>query len=85
MTDTETAIRAYAAQRGRAGEPERQRRYRNKHRTPVPIQWTPPPEPPPRIDWRTRLDARITRCPGCDQWQWDNHCGHCMAERTSAA
>ena len=27
--------------------------------------------------WRTRLDARITRCPGCDQWRWDGVCSAC--------
>ena len=28
-------------------------------------------------DWRVRLDARITRCPGCDQWRWDGVCATC--------
>ena len=28
-------------------------------------------------DWRVRLDARITRCPGCDQWRWDGVCAAC--------
>ena len=28
-------------------------------------------------DWRERLDAHISRCPGCDQWCWDNRCPDC--------
>ena len=28
-------------------------------------------------DWRVRLDARINRCPGCDQWRWDDICAAC--------
>lgn len=28
-------------------------------------------------DWKSRLDARIDRCPGCDEWRWDRRCGQC--------
>ena len=27
--------------------------------------------------WKARLDAHITRCPGCDQWCWDGDCKEC--------
>jgi rRNA maturation protein Nop10 len=27
--------------------------------------------------WRERLDARIDRCPGCDQWRFDQKCSQC--------
>ena len=28
-------------------------------------------------DWLERLDDRIDRCPGCDEWRWDQHCERC--------
>jgi hypothetical protein len=28
-------------------------------------------------DWRDRLDDRIDRCPGCDEWRWDKRCSRC--------
>ena len=28
-------------------------------------------------DWKVRLDAHISRCPGCDQWRWDGVCATC--------
>ncbi len=31
-------------------------------------------------DWLERLDARIDRCPGCDEWRWDQRCNKCDQE-----
>ena len=28
-------------------------------------------------DWVERLDDRIDRCPGCDEWRWDRQCNRC--------
>ncbi len=36
-------------------------------------------------DWRQRLDARITTCPGCDQWRWDAYCSKCDEHPARAA
>lgn len=30
-----------------------------------------------RQTWRERLDARISRCKGCDGLQWDGKCPRC--------
>lgn len=35
-------------------------------------------------DWRARLDARISRCPGCDQWCWDHQCPTCTTTEGAA-
>jgi hypothetical protein len=37
------------------------------------------PDRPARPDWRTRLDQRITRCPDCDDYAWDQRCRTCDA------
>ena len=29
------------------------------------------------MNWRERLDARIDRCDGCDEWRWDRLCIAC--------
>lgn len=31
-------------------------------------------------DWLERLDDRIDRCPGCDEWRWDKQCSRCDVE-----
>lgn len=33
--------------------------------------------------WRDQLDARINRCPGCDDWRWDHHCPRCDTTTTT--
>ena len=33
-------------------------------------------------DWLQRLDARIDRCAGCDQWRWDRECSRCDNKAT---
>lgn len=33
-------------------------------------------------NWRERLDARIQRCPGCDDWCWDGDCRRCVPVAT---
>jgi hypothetical protein len=34
-------------------------------------------------DWVERLDDRIDRCPGCDQWRWDRRCRKCDEQQTN--
>jgi len=31
-----------------------------------------------------RQDARISRCPGCDDWQWDKTCNRCTTLQKAA-
>lgn len=38
----------------------------------------------PRTDWRTTLDARISICPGCDDWRFDGKCSRCDAARVAS-
>jgi hypothetical protein len=35
--------------------------------------------------WKERLDARIDRCPGCDQWRFDQRCKVCDDDKEGAA
>lgn len=32
----------------------------------------------------TRQDARISRCPGCDDWCWDKKCTRCNVKAVAA-
>lgn len=98
--DVEADIAAYARQQRaererqwRANNPDllRQNRAnaRARNKIPIPIIWEAPPERTNRIptDYRVHLDARISRCAGCDQWCWDRRCNHCMTQinrRTAA-
>jgi hypothetical protein len=34
-------------------------------------------EPRRMRDWKVRLDARLSTCPGCDQWCFDSICFTC--------
>jgi hypothetical protein len=34
----------------------------------------------PKRPWLTALDRRIDRCPGCDDWRWDQACRRCGVE-----
>lgn len=96
MNDVEADIAAYAARiRAAAKErhtarrrqnPEQARarwqQYRARNKVPIPIAWNAPPRPVNRIpnDYRVQLDARISVCPGCDQWCWDKKCQRCMTQ-----
>jgi hypothetical protein len=91
--DVEADIAAYARRqrlerekRWRDHNPDKVRQIRAnrraKYKTPVPITWEPPPEPtrPRTVDWRTALDQRISRCPTCDEWCFDQQCEHCLIQ-----
>lgn len=34
--------------------------------------------------WREQLDARISRCPSCDDWRFDGYCKACARRRDHA-
>lgn len=34
--------------------------------------------------WLVTQDARISRCPGCDDWQWDKTCNRCTTQQKAA-
>jgi hypothetical protein len=80
-------VRAAAKQRHtarRRANPETHRaywrKYRARNKVPVRIEWEPTAPRENRIpnDYRVRLDARISMCPGCDQWCFDQHCQYCL-------
>lgn len=37
-----------------------------------------------RNTWLTLQDARISRCPGCDDWRWDHACARCRSTAVAA-
>lgn len=35
--------------------------------------------------WKERLDRRISRCTGCDDWCWDDLCKRCDLDQSELA
>lgn len=35
--------------------------------------------------WKERLDQRISRCTGCDDWCWDDLCNRCDLDQSEVA